>query len=442
MGRIGKLKRQLIEDANKKILNEVTILTYPPKRILKVGSKGDDVKKLQSRLKELGYDLGNSGTNSDGIDGSYGSKTKDEVKKVQKLAFPNNYMEWDGQAGKKTVKYLNSAGKGKEQSSDDKTKPTPPKTEPIKKEEGWRVYSEKLTKTPFNNKEQGDVFRKWVNENLPNTAKTHKLDPPSETTSYKNSYVLNTLNQVLKYKDGDKIRLFEYYILKNPKWSKVIGGGGLELSTNMNPIYQGKIKTDKIDSSKKVNGIISRPGTDQCAQFVNNFSNQFDSTGSAWLAHEYDSKIGPTSYSAFKNLSSDKINKIIELYQKIDKSGEGAKEGGSFNSDVRDLVDSLVPAKGTVKNIDMDDVVGIFYSDSKHHQEAFFQAGDGWFTGTKGNKQPGNTIKNGTGWGMNTHLGIVGATKYGKPIVFHNIGGNVISEPADNLRIAWTKKVG
>jgi len=90
MGRIGKLKRQLIEEANKKILNEVTILTYPPKRILKVGSKGNDVKKLQSRLKELGYDLGNSGTNSDGIDGSYGSKTKDAVKKVQKLAFPNS----------------------------------------------------------------------------------------------------------------------------------------------------------------------------------------------------------------------------------------------------------------------------------------------------------------------------------------------------------------
>jgi len=437
MGRIEKQKRHLIKEANQRILNEVIILTYPPKRVLVVGSEGDDVKKLQRRLKELGYGLGSSGPNSDGVDGSYGSKTKAAVKKVQKLAFPNNYMEWDGQAGEKTIKYLNSAGEGKEQ--DGETKPIPPK-----KEEGWRVYSEKLTKTPFSNKEQGDEFRKWVNDNLPNTAKKHKLDPPSETTSYKNSYVLNTLNQVLKYKNGDRIRVFEYYKLKNPKWNKLKGGGGtgLELSTNINPRYQNKIKTDKIDSSKKVNGIIAKPGTDQCAQFVNNFSNQFDSTGSAWLAHEYDSKIGPTSYSAFKNLPKDKIDKIIELYQKIDKSGEGAKENGSFNNEVRDLVDSLVPAKGTVKNIDMDDVVGIFYYPSKHHQEAFFQAGDKWFTGTEGNKQPGKTIKSGTGWGMNTHLGIVGATKYGKPIVFHNIGGNVISEPADNLRIAWTKKVG
>jgi len=434
MGRVEKIKRLLIEESNKRILNESTILPYPPKRTLSLKSKGEDVKKLQKRLKELDYGLGNSGVNGDGIDGQYGDLTYKAVKNFQKKSF-KSYLAWDGQAGEKTIDALNKAG-GESY--------TPPKTEPIKKEEGWKVYSKKLTTTPFNNKGQGDVFRKWVNENLPNTAKKHKLDPPSETTSYKNSYVLNTLNQVLKYKNGDRIRLFEYYKIKNPKWNKLDGGGssGLVLSTNMNPRYQGKIKTDKIDSSKKVNGIIDRPGTDQCAQFVNNFSNQFDSTGSAWLAHEYDSKIGPTSYSAFKNLPSDKINKIIELYEKIDKSGEGAKEGGSFNSEVRDLVDSLVPAKGTVKNIDMDDVVGIFYYDSKHHQEAFFQAGDGWFTGTKGGKQPGNTIKNGTGWGMNTHLGIVGATKYGKPIVFHNIGGNVISEPADNLRIAWSKKVG
>jgi hypothetical protein len=439
MGRIEKIKRRLIEESNKRLLNESIILPYPPTRILKDGSKGDDVKKLQSRLKELGYDLGDSGTNGDGIDGSYGSKTKEAVKKVQKLAYPNNYMEWDGQVGKKTVRYLNFAGEGKKRSSDDETNPIPPK-----KEEGWRVYSDSLTRSPFDSKEKGDRFRMWVNSNLPNTAKKHKLDLPSETSSHKNSYVLNTLNQELKYKNGDKIRVFEYYKLKSPNWDKDTGGGGsgLELSTNMNPRYQNRIKTDKINSKKKVDYIIDKPGTDQCAQFVNNFSNQFDSTGSAWLAHEYDSKIGPTSYSAFKNLPKDKIEKIIELYQKIDNSGEGAKERGSFNNEVRDLVDSLVPAKGTVKNIDMDDVVGIYYYPSDHHQEAFFQSGDKWFTGTEGNKQPGNTIKNGTGWGMNTHLGIVGATKYGKPIVFHNIGGNVISEPADNLRIAWVKKVG
>ncbi len=444
MGRIEKIKRLVIEEANKRVLNEMVTLPYPPKRVLVSGSKGEDVIKLQKRLKELGYDIGSSGNNSDGVDGKYGTKTKSAIKKVQKKAFPNNYMEWDGRTGEKTVKYLNKSGSGEGQSDDNSTNTPPRKETKPNKKDGWRVYSDKLSSSPFDSKEKGDRFRIWVNNNLPNTAKKHKLDLPSETTSHKNSYILNTLNQVLKYKNGEQIRVFEYYKIKNPNWDKDTGGGGsgLELSTNINPRYQNKIKTDKIDSSKKVNGIIAKPGTDQCAQFVNYFSNQFDSTGNAWLAHEYDSKIGPTTYSAFKNLPKNKIDEIIELYQKIDKSGEGAKESGTFNGDVRDLVDSLVPAKGTVKNIDMDDVVGIFYYPSKHHQEAFFQAGDKWFTGTEGNRQPGNTIKNGTGWGMNTHLGIVGATKYGKPIVFHNIGGNVISEPADNLRIAWAKKVG
>lgn len=434
MGRIEKIKRRLIEEANKRILNEATILPYPPKRILRVGSKGEDVKNLQRRLKELGYNLGTTGSNGDGVDGNYGGMTSNAVEKFQRKVF-KSYLEWDGQAGKKTVEALNNAGGGT-------YTPTDPETP--NQEDGWRVYSEELTRTPFDTKEQGDRFRKWVNDNLPKTAKKHKLDPPSETTSYKNSYVLNTLNQVLKFRNGDKIRVFEYYKFKNPKWDKDTGGGGSELvlSTNIDPMYQGKIKTDKINSTKKVNGIIADPGTPQCAQFVNNFSNQFDAVGSAWLAHDYDSKIGPTAYSAFHNLPKNKQEDIIKLYQDIDKSGEGAKEGGSYNTTVRDLVDSLVPAKGTVKNIDMDDVVGIFHYPSKHHQEAFFQAGDKWFTGTEGNKQPGKTIKSGKGWGMNTHLGIVGATKYGKPIVFHNIDGTVISEPADNLRIAWVKKVG
>ena len=43
---------------------------------------------------------------------------------------------------------------------------------------------------------------------------------------------------------------------------------------------------------------------------------------------------------------------------------------------------------------------------------------------------------------MNTHIGIVGAIKDGVPLIFHNIGGNVISDPASNLNIAWVKRKG
>ena len=56
----------------------------------------------------------------------------------------------------------------------------------------------------------------------------------------------------------------------------------------------------------------------------------------------------------------------------------------------------------------------------------------------------GDEIKKGKGWGMNTHVGIVGAIDNGVPIIFHNIGSQVWADPYNNLkgdsRIAWVKR--
>ena len=45
---------------------------------------------------------------------------------------------------------------------------------------------------------------------------------------------------------------------------------------------------------------------------------------------------------------------------------------------------------------------------------------------------------------MNTHVGIVGAIKNGVPLIFHNIGGDVYSDPYNKLRgggkIVWVKR--
>ena len=65
---------------------------------LKKGSKGDAVKKLQQRLKELGY-------YKSSCDGSYGSVTVTAVKAFQK----KNGLTADGVAGESTLKKLNSS---------------------------------------------------------------------------------------------------------------------------------------------------------------------------------------------------------------------------------------------------------------------------------------------------------------------------------------------
>ena len=78
----------------------------------KVGDTGDAVKKVQKRLKALGYYTGS-------IDGDYGNGTKNAVKAFQK----NNGLKVNGNVNSATLKKLNSSGakKASSSSSSDKT---------------------------------------------------------------------------------------------------------------------------------------------------------------------------------------------------------------------------------------------------------------------------------------------------------------------------------
>ena len=55
----------------------------------KYGSSGEEVKQIQSRLKEWGY-------YNDNIDGIYGSKTFEAVKRFQKNSFFLKLSKFDG----------------------------------------------------------------------------------------------------------------------------------------------------------------------------------------------------------------------------------------------------------------------------------------------------------------------------------------------------------
>jgi hypothetical protein len=69
----------------------------------KFGDMGKGVIEIQKMLKKLGYDLGTSGPNKDGIDGNYGMNTS-----VSVIEFQNEYnlSEPDGIVGDKTLKKL------------------------------------------------------------------------------------------------------------------------------------------------------------------------------------------------------------------------------------------------------------------------------------------------------------------------------------------------
>ncbi len=73
----------------------------------KYGDKGNAVKKVQKRLKKLGYYSG-------GIDGDYGNGTKKAVRNFQK----RNGLSVTGAVNSKTLKKLNSSSAKKADSSD------------------------------------------------------------------------------------------------------------------------------------------------------------------------------------------------------------------------------------------------------------------------------------------------------------------------------------
>lgn len=92
--------------------------TYPT---LKIGSRGDDVKKLQEALKAAGYDIGPSGA-----DGIYGNKTAAAVKEYQKKLG----LSVDGIAGNQTLGSLYGGTSSQEPTDTPATTPSEPDPQP------------------------------------------------------------------------------------------------------------------------------------------------------------------------------------------------------------------------------------------------------------------------------------------------------------------------
>lgn len=100
------------EDAAEEAEEKAAPTAAPPERIilLKQGSKGEEVRALQERLKELGYLEGEA-------DGDYGAATKEAVRSFQR----RNSLSTDGIAGRQTQGRLYS----------EEAVPVPPPQEPV-----------------------------------------------------------------------------------------------------------------------------------------------------------------------------------------------------------------------------------------------------------------------------------------------------------------------
>lgn len=86
-------------------------------RILKSGSEGEDVAKLQEYLVQIGYDIGTFGAKKNGVDGDYGELTVKAVKNFQR----ENGLDDDGEYGPKTHSAMLLAIRNASQASDKST---------------------------------------------------------------------------------------------------------------------------------------------------------------------------------------------------------------------------------------------------------------------------------------------------------------------------------
>lgn len=212
------------------------------------------------------------------------------------------------------------------------------------------------------------------------------------------------------------------------------------LSKNISQEFIKKFDINKLSSTDSTP--VCAAGQEHCAKFVNEFSDKLGWVGDAWIAHDNNS-LGEKIWSSYNSLKTEDINKIIDLYKKIDSYG-GGKENGKYMNEIKLLQQKLIPKIIPVE-LNVDDVVGIYYPDSSHHEQAFYQAGKEYFTKDKnGQIKPKPELLSGKGFGINTHVGIVGAMKDGVPLVFHNIRGQVYSDPFNKLRgggkIAWVRR--
>ena len=203
-----------------------------------------------------------------------------------------------------------------------------------------------------------------------------------------------------------------------------------------------------------------------CAEWVSNQLSDLgvQRQGNAWHSHNINQK--GLEKSPFLKLSPDVQNQMAVLFSNINANPKEKSQ----ESNAKRLVNTLIPQQQSFKNsLSVNDIVGLYYDDSTNFTKAFFEGATGmsdmgsgtkvtdgpyfrradngkpWSTEDLGKKikfVPGNSLKNGSGFGLNTHLGYVGAKVDGEPIIFHNVHGQVYATPLSkmgNTKVLWVK---
>jgi peptidoglycan hydrolase-like protein with peptidoglycan-binding domain len=392
------------------------------------------VEAVQQALVNLGYNLGDTGSNGDGVDGIFGEKTKSAVKKFQTSKdLYSDGIVGDNTAGALGVQplYTKTASKSSSSSSSAAT--------------GGTTGS-----SPFATKAEGDAFRKWMNDNYPSVAKKLDLD---RTGSHTNQTIKNAFNTVFEKQYGTTWG--QYYLAKR---GKVQGNASQSSQTQeTKPVAStdpqnrciaiSKEECDKISSTKETR--IGTGSETRCSAYMVKCLSQYDSElfgGNAWDAFNNVKGGGTVKYNLFtsgevnwtkiwSDLAKNKVSK--DTCEKHAKTDDADAKVGSV---VPSIVTNNIPSspKFDINSLRLGDIVGLYHKNSSNKGMAFCQRAL-----KRGLDNNGN-VSDKDPFTFNSHVGFVGAIKNGVPIVIHNVAGNHIATPAtqmlsknSNDMIAW-----
>ena len=215
-------------------------------------------------------------------------------------------------------------------------------------------------------------------------------------------------------------------------------------------IFHDPFGSDPKDSADVRVGVCT---TTACAQWVSNTFGKETWVGNAWHAHKRFSDKG----SSLANLSPSVIKKAELIFNNVNTKPIPSTPGNLKGTDhfpIRKLAQSLIPEQSMWANLELGDIVGLYYHSSYNFTKSFYEFATGktnmgsggkdgygplfrtkkdkktWNSSMKGKKiefEAGNALRAGIGFGMTTHIGFVGAKQDGIPIIYHNVGGKVMA---------------
>lgn len=227
-------------------------------------------------------------------------------------------------------------------------------------------------------------------------------------------------------------------------------------------MYDYEIKGGTKTPSSEKDLVIARCTQDGCSQWVSDTFGKQIYFGNAWHAHFNFANI----YSGHKNLSKVQIAEVTKLFNTINQNPVEK----AYESEAKAIVQGMIPDQSIFSNLALGDVVGLYYDESSNFTKAFYEGATGkylmgdegkahptyfvdgvgnwWAPDAKGQTVeffPGKTLSSGNGFGMNTHIGVVGAMHNGIPIIYHNVhksvhatGLNAMS--SNDTAILWAGK--